>query len=107
MRRALEFQPDSARACYYLGDALNQAGDLAGAQARCSARVELDPRDGKAHHLLGRVLDRLGRPDEARDDVPAFPGAGRRVILVVIGDLARQAVDAVVRPADATLAPRR
>jgi Flp pilus assembly protein TadD len=28
--------------------------------------VQLDPHDAKAHHLLGRVYDRLGHPDEAR-----------------------------------------
>src|SRR4051794_23737248 len=33
------------------------------------------------------------------------PASAERVIRVVAGDLARQAVDAVVRPADATLAP--
>jgi tetratricopeptide (TPR) repeat protein len=66
-RRALEFQPDSARICSSLGDALNQAGDLAGAQAALQRALALDPRDSKTHHLLGRVFDRLGRPDEARD----------------------------------------
>ena len=42
-QRALEFQPDSARTCYYLGDALNQAGDLAGARARAAAGPRARP----------------------------------------------------------------
>jgi Flp pilus assembly protein TadD len=67
LQRALELQPDNARACYYLGDALNQAADLPGARRALQRAVELDPRDPKAHHLLGRVLDRLGCPDEARE----------------------------------------
>jgi Flp pilus assembly protein TadD len=58
---------DSARACYYLGETLNQAGDVGGARQALQRAVELDPRDAKAHHLLGRVLDRLGCPDEARE----------------------------------------
>ena len=98
--------PAGQRAAYaHLGDALNQAGDLAGARMALERAVELDPRDAKAHHLLGRVFDRLGYPDEARAMYRAFSGARRRVILVVVGDLAREPVDAVLRPADATLAP--
>ena len=50
----------------HLGNALNQAGDLAGARMALERAVQLDPRDAKAHHLLGRVYDRLGYPDEAR-----------------------------------------
>ena len=103
-RRALEFQPDSARTCTSLGDALNQAGDLAGAHAALQRALELDPRDSKTHHLLGRVFDRLGRPDEAREmyersrSSPAGDSGGRR-------RSGAEAVDAVLRPADATLAP--
>ena len=41
--------------------------DLAGAQAALQRALELDPRDSKTPHLLGRVFDRLGQPDEARD----------------------------------------
>jgi Flp pilus assembly protein TadD len=65
-RQAVEFQPDNARAHTSLGDALNQAGDLAGARTVLERAVQLDPHDAKAHHLLGRVYDRLGHPDEAR-----------------------------------------
>jgi Flp pilus assembly protein TadD len=64
-RRSLEFQPDNPRTCYYLGDALNQAGDLAGARAALEHAIQLDPHDAKTHYLLGRVLDRLGHPEEA------------------------------------------
>ena len=49
-----------------LGDTLNQTGDLAGARSPLAQPVQLDPQDAKAHHLLGRVYDRLGHPDEAR-----------------------------------------
>jgi Flp pilus assembly protein TadD len=41
-------------------------GDLAGANAALERALEATPQDGKAFHLRGRVLDRLGRPDEAR-----------------------------------------
>ncbi len=42
-------------------------GDLAGANAVLDRAIEATPRDGKVYHLRGRVLDRLGRPDEARE----------------------------------------
>ena len=42
-------------------------GDLPGANAVLDRALEATPRDGKAYHLRGRVLDRLGRPDEARE----------------------------------------
>jgi tetratricopeptide (TPR) repeat protein len=65
-RRALEQRPE-ARVYGYLADALNQGGDLAGAHQALEQALALDPRNTKALNLMGRVLDRLGRPEEARD----------------------------------------
>jgi Flp pilus assembly protein TadD len=65
-RRALERGPE-ARTYGYLADALNQAGDLGGAHHALEQALSLDPRNTKALNLMGRVLDRLGRPEEARD----------------------------------------
>jgi Flp pilus assembly protein TadD len=31
------------------------------------APVQVDPHEPKAYHLIGRVLDRMGRPEEARE----------------------------------------
>ena len=66
-QRALEFQPDNARTYYYLADALNQAGDLPGARRALEQALSRNPGDTKAFHLMGRVLDRLNRPEEARE----------------------------------------
>jgi tetratricopeptide (TPR) repeat protein len=65
-RRALDRQPE-ARTYGYLADALNQAGDLGGAHQALEQALALDPRNTRALNLMGRVLDRLGRPEEARD----------------------------------------
>lgn len=42
-RRLVELEPDAARSHGYLGDALERAGDLAGATAALERAVELDP----------------------------------------------------------------
>ncbi len=65
--KSLEYQPENGRGFYYLAEALNLMGDLAGANAVLDRALEATPRDGKVYHLRGRVLDRLGRPDEARE----------------------------------------
>jgi Flp pilus assembly protein TadD len=65
--RALEFQPDNAKTYYYLGDALNQVGDLGGARAALERALQVNPGDPKACHLMGRVLDRLNLPEQAQE----------------------------------------
>jgi Flp pilus assembly protein TadD len=42
-------------------------GDLAGASSALDRALQATPKDGKVYHLRGRVLDRLGQPDEARE----------------------------------------
>jgi tetratricopeptide (TPR) repeat protein len=64
--RSLELDPENGRAFYYLAEALNLKGDLAGADAALERAIEATPQDEKVFHLRGRVLDRLGRPEEAR-----------------------------------------
>lgn len=64
-RRAVEADRQNPLAWYYLGDARNQAGDLAGAQLALEQAIQLDPEFSKAYHLLGRVFDRMHRPSEA------------------------------------------
>jgi tetratricopeptide (TPR) repeat protein len=66
-RRALGHGPGEARVYGYLADALNQAGDLRGAHQALEQALTLDPRNTKALNLMGRVLDRLGRPEDARE----------------------------------------
>jgi Flp pilus assembly protein TadD len=65
--RALEFQPDNAKTYYYLGDALNQLGDLPAARAAVERALQVSPDDAKAYNLMGRVLDRMNLPEQAQE----------------------------------------
>lgn len=65
LRRAIQLEPLNPSAHYYLGEALNQAGDLPGARAALDQAVTLLP-EGRSFRLLGRVLDRMGKYDEAQ-----------------------------------------
>jgi tetratricopeptide (TPR) repeat protein len=67
LRRAALLAPDRADAEYYLGESLHQVGDDAGALAALERAAALDAGNPKPLQLMGRVLDRLGRPDEARE----------------------------------------
>jgi Flp pilus assembly protein TadD len=49
-----------------LAEALNQAGQPENAVVALERSLALDPRQPRAFYLMGRVLDRLRRPDEAR-----------------------------------------
>ena len=65
LRQASELSPGSASILYYLGEALNQAGDLATARRALERSVELEPQ-ARTFHLLGRVFDRMNRPEDAQ-----------------------------------------
>jgi tetratricopeptide (TPR) repeat protein len=65
LRRAIQLEPQNPASHYYLGEALNQAGDLPGAKVALEQAVSLAP-DGRSFRLLGRVLDRMGRYEDAQ-----------------------------------------
>lgn len=65
LQRAIQLEPQNAAAYYYLGEAQNQAGDLPAARAALEQATALQP-DGRSYRLLGRVLDRMGKYDEAQ-----------------------------------------
>jgi len=65
LERAIQLEPHNAAAYYYLGEAQNQAGDLPAARAALEQAATLQP-DGRSYRLLGRVLDRMGKYDEAQ-----------------------------------------
>lgn len=65
LRQALALDPALGPAWYYLGDALNHVDDLTGALRAFERAVQLQPADAKALYGVGKVLDRLHRPDEA------------------------------------------
>ncbi len=64
--QALTYQPDSTTYAY-LGEALNQTGQLGEAMAALERSLQLEPRQTRAYQLMGRVLDRLNRPEEAME----------------------------------------
>jgi tetratricopeptide (TPR) repeat protein len=49
-----------------LGKALEQEGDFEAAARELRKSIELNPKSATAHFRLGRVYDRLGKPNEAQ-----------------------------------------
>lgn len=67
LMRRVEQRPDDADCWYYIGEARNQAGNLPAALEALQRAARLDERDTRTFNLMGRVLDRMGRPDEAME----------------------------------------
>jgi tetratricopeptide (TPR) repeat protein len=67
LRRAAMLAPERADAEHYLGESLHQVGDDSGALVALERAAALDAGNPKPLQLMGRVLDRLGRPEEARE----------------------------------------
>jgi Flp pilus assembly protein TadD len=67
LMEALRLAPDHPEAAYYLGEARESQGDLAGALAALQRAAELLPANPRAYKLMGRLLDRMGRTDDARE----------------------------------------
>ena len=64
-RTTLSHQAGYPQALYYLAEALNLMGNFDSAIATLEQAIESDPTDARAYQLLGRVLDRCSRPEEA------------------------------------------
>jgi arylsulfatase A-like enzyme/Flp pilus assembly protein TadD len=73
-RSVLARQPDRPDVLIILGRALAGQGRLVEARAAFAAAALLDPRSSTAHTFLGRVYERLDRPDAA---VAAYAEARR------------------------------
>jgi Flp pilus assembly protein TadD len=65
LQRAERFGPEDPDVAFHLGEAYYHAGDLETARAQLHRATELRPNDARPYKLLGRLLDRLGRTDEA------------------------------------------
>jgi tetratricopeptide (TPR) repeat protein len=63
---ALRLSPDDPDATYYLGEALQAMDDLPGALAALERAAALSPANPRSFKLMGRLLDRLGRTEDAR-----------------------------------------
>ena len=62
---ALEYNAQNRLALAQLGEWHLEHGRAAKAAEYLRRAVRVEPRDGKAHHLLGRAYERLGRPQKA------------------------------------------
>jgi predicted Zn-dependent protease len=58
-------EPGNASARLLLARAYFHSAQLGRAEAELRTLVDRDPSDHYAHHVLGRTLERLGRPAEA------------------------------------------
>lgn len=65
LRKALEAEPDDPDAAYHLGLALQAQGDHAGALSVLERAAGHDPDPARCFKQMGRLLDRMGRTDEA------------------------------------------
>ncbi|MDB6099912.1 MAG: tetratricopeptide repeat family protein, partial [Gammaproteobacteria bacterium] len=65
MRRACELLPNDAETHFYLGNALHDHGDLAGAIASQRRALVLKPDFAQSHDNLGLALQEVGQPAEA------------------------------------------
>lgn len=61
----VEAEPHNASVRQLLARSYFMSAQLKGAEKQLRALIELDPTDHYAHHVLGRTLERAGRPAEA------------------------------------------
>ena len=65
LERAVSLDPERAVAHYQLGESYNHTDRLAYALSAYETAARLEPANWRAVNAIGRVLDRLGRPEEA------------------------------------------
>ncbi|ASW56750.1 M48 family metallopeptidase [Plantactinospora sp. KBS50] len=61
----VEVEPDNAAVRQLLARSYFQSAQLGRAEEQLRALVDRNPSDHYAHHVLGRTLERAGRPGEA------------------------------------------
>lgn len=61
----VEAEPDNSAVRQLLARSYFQSAQLGRAEEQLRALVDRDPSDHYAHHVLGRTLERAGRPTEA------------------------------------------
>lgn len=64
-RQSLELRADHAVCHYYLAEALNQLDDVNGAMREVEQALALDPTHARSYQLMGRLLDRQRRTEDA------------------------------------------
>jgi DNA-binding SARP family transcriptional activator/TolB-like protein/tetratricopeptide (TPR) repeat protein len=69
LRQALQREPNSSRAHFYLALALNQLPTLPEAQQHLESAIRIDPSNASAYAQIGNGLIRAGRPAEGLENV--------------------------------------
>lgn len=72
LRRASEIDAQNSDVWYNLGKAELLAGRHVPAEISLRKAIALNPQDPSPHYLLARVLDKLGKGDEARNERQRF-----------------------------------
>jgi tetratricopeptide (TPR) repeat protein len=65
LQRSIWMNPFFSGPYILLGRAYTQKGDLAAAEGMLRQAIAYDPNNKVAHYMLGQLLQRLGRPEEA------------------------------------------
>ena len=72
LRRAIELDASNSEAWYNLGKAYGLDAQSAQAEVALRKAAELNPKDPSPHYQLARILERLGRTDEAKSERQRF-----------------------------------
>ena len=73
-QHALRLDPTLARPRYQLARLLLEQGDAMRSLTEIDHAVKLAPENGSIHYLRGRILQRLGRTDEAKVEMRTVTG---------------------------------
>ncbi len=65
-KKAIALKPDHAQALFFLGTRYLESGDLAEAEDAFRRSLAADPNNMKTEYDLALVLNKLGKPDEAK-----------------------------------------
>ncbi|NNE67115.1 MAG: tetratricopeptide repeat protein [Pyrinomonadaceae bacterium] len=126
LTKAIRINPNSGEAYLFLGQSQVDMGDLVNAEANLRKAVELEAKGGKntqarrTHFLLGRVLLRTGKKEEARNELKIAGELQKkaldssrseinRILGQVAGETSLESVDenSVVSKVDVNLKPER
>ena len=72
LQRGTELDPANSDVWYNLGKAQALAGQAAQAESSLRKAAELNPKDPGPHDQLARVLEKLGRTEEAHSERERF-----------------------------------
>ena len=71
-KKAVELQPRHAQALFSLGTVYLETGELADAESAFSRSLAADPANMKTEYNLALVLNKLGKPDEAKQHLERY-----------------------------------